>query len=116
MSLSSLLERASRFALQTVPRTRPDPRLLREGCIAFTGSPLQHPYDEDKILLIADPHSHAPLYYAFRAEDVSYVEKLPSLTSEDGEIAPMARIWVKKGAVGLKHVPFIVADLTAQGL
>lgn len=116
MSLSSLLQRAAHLSLQPAAPPRLTPQQLQADHIAFSGSPLQHPDDENQILLIADPYSQTPLYYAFRAEDVVHVEKLPHLSQEGGAIVPMARLWVKKGSIALKHVPFVVADLTHHSL
>jgi hypothetical protein len=87
--------------------------------VAFTGAPRKHPYDNDKLILICDPFSTQTMFYEFRLQDVAHVEELPSLVTEGGEGLPMVRLWVKKGALGLRYEPFIVADtirdLTLRG-
>jgi hypothetical protein len=43
-----------------------------------------------------------------------HVEELPSLVTEGGETLAMVRLRIKKGALGLRYEPFMVAD-TMQG-
>jgi len=78
--------------------------------VAFSGAPRKHPYDSEKIILIADPFSTQAVFYEFRIEDIAYVEELPQLVSEEGEALKMVRIWVKKGSFGIRYEPFLVED------
>ena len=78
--------------------------------VAFTGVPRKHPYDKDKLLLIADPFSAHAVFYEFNLSDIGLVEELRNLVSESGESAKTARIWVKKGSFGLRYEPFRVED------
>jgi hypothetical protein len=68
--------------------------------VAFTGAPRKHPYDPEKLVLI----------YEIRLQDVAHVDERPSLVTEGGESLPMVRLWVRKGALGLRYEPFVVAD------
>ncbi len=81
-----------------------------EDNVAFTGAPRKHPYDVEKLILICDPFSAQTMFYEFRLVDVAHVDELPSLVTEGGETLPMVRLWVRKGAVGLRYEPFVVAD------
>jgi hypothetical protein len=110
MTIEKFLERAKRFELEAYKRF-PD---LTLDHVAFSGSPQKHPYDEKKIILIVDPFSTHTFYYQFNMADIEGVEMLPSLVTADGESVTMARVWVKKGSIGLKSFPFVVAD-TATG-
>ena len=78
--------------------------------VAFTGAPRKHPYDAEKLILVSDPFSAQTVFYEFRLDDVVHVQELPSLVTEGGESLAMVRLWVKKGALGLRYEPFIVAD------
>ena len=78
--------------------------------VAFTGAPRKHPYDAERLILISDPFSAQTIFYEFRLEDVVHVDELPSLVTEGGESVSMVRLRVKKGALGLRYEPFIVAD------
>jgi hypothetical protein len=78
--------------------------------VAFTGAPRKHPYDEERLILIADPFSSQTVFYEFRLQDVVQADELPNLVTESGESLPMVRLWVKKGALGLRYEPFVVAD------
>ena len=78
--------------------------------VGFTGAPRKHPYDAEKLILIADPFSAQTMFYEFRLQDVAHVDELPSLVTEGGETLPMVRLWVRKGSLGLRYEPFVVAD------
>jgi hypothetical protein len=82
--------------------------------VAFTGAPRKHPYDAERLILVSDPFSAQTIFYEFRLEDVVHVEELPSLVTEGGETLAMVRLRIKKGALGLRYEPFMVAD-TMQG-
>lgn len=83
--------------------------------VAFSGAPRKHPYDAEKLILICDPFSAQTTFYEFRLKDVVHVDELPSLVTEGGESLAIVRLWVKKGALGLRYEPIIVAD-TIQDL
>jgi hypothetical protein len=87
-------------------------RLLRETHISFTGSPRKHPYDPDRVILITDPYSKITSYYEFKTADISYVEEITNLVDIDGDIVPMARVWVRKKSIGARASLFIVDDTT----
>jgi inorganic pyrophosphatase len=99
------------WGLQAYRRPR-DPQRLRHDYVAFAGSPRQHPFDPQRIVLITDPFSTHACYFEFDMQAVAYAEELPSLVNLDGETLAMARIWVKKGSLGVQSIPFIVADAT----
>jgi inorganic pyrophosphatase len=82
----------------------------KDKCVSFTGSPIKHPYDEEKFILICDPLSTHTNFYEFKKADVSYIENLTSLSSESGESIHIARVWIKKGIIGLHYEPFIVGN------
>ena len=85
-------------------------RNLAKDCVAFTGVPRKHPYDEDKLLLIADPFSTHAVFYEFNLGDIVHVQELPNVGNDGGESARTARVWVKKGSFGLRYEPFRVED------
>lgn len=82
--------------------------VLSKTHISFCGSPHEHPHDPETIILIVNPLSTFSSYYEFRIKDISYITKLPSLVSPEGEAILMARIWVKKGSIGIRSSPFCV--------
>jgi hypothetical protein len=107
-------QEAEKFQIQAYKKPK-DIRLMRKTHVSFSGSPKKHPYDPERVILVADPFSTNNLFYEFNKEDISYVEELTSLVTEDGETIPMARVWVKKMSVGIRCSPFIVED-TGQNL
>ncbi len=83
---------------------------LRAGNVSFTGSPRKHPYDAEKIILVADPYSTNTFYFEFEKADIAFVEELPSVVDMEGNTLTMIRIWIKKGSVAVRCTPFIAGD------
>lgn len=109
MPIPRLLQEAGKFEIQSY-KTPKNPKELRKAFVPFSGSPKQHPYDPDKVILIADPYSSNTFYYEFKTADISYLEELPAIVTIDGDVAAMIRIWVKKMSLGVRCMPFIVED------
>jgi hypothetical protein len=87
--------------------SRPD---LAKDHVSFTGAPRKHPYDPSKILIISDPFSSNTIIFEFTMADIAHVEEISHIVSENGESLHVIRIWVKKGSLGIKYEPFVVAD------
>ena len=88
-----------------------DFKSLKKNYVAFTGSPRNHPYDAFKVVLISDPYSGSNQYFEFQMDDIVYVEELPHVGTIDEEVIPIVRIWIRKNSVGIRCIPFLVADL-----
>ena len=88
---------------------------LRKTHVPFSGSPLKHPHDPKKIILVPDPYRSNPLYYEFKRGDIAYGEKLPSMVNLDGETVNLVRLWIKKGSVGVLCTPFFVEENQTPG-
>ena len=116
MTSASYPQEAVQFHIQAYQKPK-NVQTLRKTHVSFSGSPKKHPYDTDKIILVADPFSTHTLYYEFNKDDISYLEELPNLVNLDGETITMVRIWVKKMSVGIRCSPFIVEDtrMSANG-
>lgn len=110
MPIAQFLKDARIFDLQIYKKPT-DSKELPETHIPFTGSPLRHPLDKKKLILVADPYSNNTFYYEFRTVDVSYVEELPNIVNMEGVTVVMARLWVKKRSLGMRCTPFVVEDL-----
>ena len=82
----------------------------KDDCVSFSGAPRKHPHDPEKIILILDPFSSNTVFFEFRLEDIAFAEDLGRLATESGESLIMARVWVKKGSLGLKIQPFEVDE------
>jgi hypothetical protein len=78
--------------------------------VPFTGYPRQHPSEQDKFVLIYDPLGENPRILEFRIEDIILMEDAHSAVTESGETAPLARLWIRKGALGVLLEPFEVDD------
>ena len=83
---------------------------LTKTHVPFSGSPLRHPYDQEKLILVVDPYSTSRSYYEFSKDDITYAEKLPNLSSADGDTIAITRLWVRKGSMAVRSTPFIVEE------
>ncbi len=113
MPLTNFPQEAKKFEIQAYERPK-DLRELKKTHVSFSGTPLRHPTDSEKLILVADPESRNTFYFEFITNDISYMEELPNIVSLDGDTIPMVRIWVKKKSVGLRCTPFIVEDLKVR--
>ena len=109
MTFESYPQEALKFQIQAYKKPK-DLHVLRQTHVSFSDSPQKHPYDPDKVIIIADPFSTNNLYYEFNKDDISYVEELPNLVSLDGSTIAVVRVWVKKLSVAIRCSPFIVED------
>ena len=87
-----------------------------ETHVPFSGSLYKHPRDPEKVILVVDPHRGHTCYYEFRTDDISFVEKLPSIVSPDGKTFDIARLWVKKRSIGIKCTPFSVDNIKISSI
>lgn len=83
---------------------------IEKECVPFIGAPRKHPYDDEKLLLIVDAFTSNTIFYEFRLNDIMHVEEETGLATDAGENLLMARIWVKRGALGLRYEPFEVDE------
>ena len=81
-----------------------------QKAISFKGAPRKHPYDSEKLILIVNPFSSNTFFYEFLVKDIIRYDELPSMGTDNGETLSMVRIWVLKGTVGMKYIPFEVDD------
>lgn len=82
----------------------------RKTSVSFTGTPRKHPWEAHKMILVTAPFSPHTIIYEFRYEDITHAEELPHIVNEGGESVRMARIWVKKGSLGMRLEPFQVDE------
>jgi len=109
MCIINFLELKEKLEIQKVVKPK---RLDRKNNIPFSGSPRKHPYEQTRVILIADPFSENTFFYEFNIEDISFSEELSSITNLKGESVAMVRIWVKKKSVALQCTPFVVDTLS----
>jgi len=107
MPITHLLAHIETYALEKYQHPV-DVEDLKNDCVAFSGSPQKHPHDEKKILLIVDPFSTHTSYYEFRGEDITFAEEIGNLVTLEGETVTIVRVWVRKRAVGIHCIPFMV--------
>jgi inorganic pyrophosphatase len=113
MQKTNYPQEAASFQLQAYRKPK-DIRVLRLENVSFAGSPRKHPYDPDKIILVADPYSTNTFYYEFTKNDIAFVEELPSVVDMDGTTLTMIRMWVRKGSIAVRCTPFIAGDTQAS--
>jgi inorganic pyrophosphatase len=110
MVLANFPLKAKKFEIQAYKKPS-NIKNLHKSFVPFSGSPQKHPYDPEKVILVADPFSSNTFYYEFNADDISYVEELPNIATLADEIITMVRIWVKKKSIGVRCAPFIIDEI-----
>ena len=103
-------EEVRKFEIETYARPK-NLKELKKTHVPFSGSPLKHPYDPKKVILVPDPYSSSPFYYEFKSDDITYAEKLPNIVNLERETVTMVRFWVKKMRLGLLCTPFRVEEI-----
>ena len=104
---NQFIQKAQELALERYKKPR-DMMAIARTHASFSGSLQKHPADPDKVILISDPHGRDQSYVEFSRGDIRYLEKLPGITSLEGETANMIRIWVKKNSIPVRCTPFVV--------
>lgn len=110
MTLSNFHQETKKFEIR---KYRKEYRLeeLVQTHVCFSGSPIKHPIDSSKVVLVSDPYSSSPFYYEFSIDDIGHVEELPHIVRPDGENIAMARMWIKRGSLALRCLPFVVEEI-----
>jgi hypothetical protein len=109
MPITKYLRKADKLEIQAYHKAPPN-KDWPQNHIAYSGSPFKHPYDRQKIVLIADPFSQNTFYYEFNKQDITFAEDLPSIVNLDNESLAMVRLWVRKGSLAVRCTPFRVSN------
>lgn len=113
MTIKNIPQEIKKFEIETFKRLK-NPEELKRTHVPFSGSPVKHPLDPKKVILIPDPYTSIPFYYEFKTEDIDFAEKLPSVVNLKGKTVTMIRFWVKKMSVGTLCTPFVVEETKAK--
>ena len=84
MVIAKILESSREFEIQTYKKPE-DIRQMNLTHVSFSGTPLHHPYDNEKVVLLVDPFSSNTLYYEFFSKDISYAEHLENIVDPEGK-------------------------------
>jgi len=76
--------------------------------VPFIGFPRVHPSEKNKLILVNDPLGDEPTVLEFKHDDILFVEEVPSAVTESGEGVPLVKLWIRRGAFGVKLEPFEV--------
>lgn len=106
--------------LETVPLnplvTYDDIMSARLDGVSYTGTARKHPYDGNKFLLAVFESEKQSILYEFKISDILHAEELPDIGSEEGESLLQMRVWIKKGAFGIRLNPFVVGSNEEIGI
>lgn len=103
MDLDLLLRKSEKLEIDRYKK----PPSFSANHVSFEGTPRKHPYDSGRIVLIVRPFCQDVCYYEFKLADVDGMEEMSNIVDRDGNSLPQVRIWVKKGHIAIKSVPFI---------
>ena len=109
MVVKNFPQEIKKFEIETFERPK-NLKELKRTHVPFSGSPLKHPLDPKKVILIPDPYNTSPFYYEFKSNDIAFAERLPNVVNLKGETVTMVRFWVKKMSVGTLCTPFVVEE------
>jgi len=110
MPLKNFLQEARKFEIRKYHKPHRIEDLMQTH-VCFSGSPVKHPFDSSKVALVSDPSSSSPFYYEFDIDDIGHVEELPHIVRADGENIAMARMWIKRGSLAMRCLPFVVEEI-----
>ena len=109
MATKNFPQEVKKFEIESYEKPK-DLKELKKTHVPFSGSPLKHPQDPKKVILVPDPYGSSPFYYEFKSTDVTFAEKLASIVDLEGKTTPMVRFWVKKMSRGILCTPFLVEE------
>lgn len=89
-----------------------EPSRLSDEAVPYIGQPKQHEADPDKIFLRLNPLSSNGAILEFKTEDVVFAENVKTVSQKDGAAFQIAKIWIRKGSIGIKLEPFSVQDFS----
>jgi len=101
------IQKAQRLSVERYKKPR-DMMAIARTHVSFSGSLQKHPTAPDKVIIIPDPYNMDQTYFEFSRADIGYLEKLPGITTLEGETANIIRIWVEKNSIALRCTPFVV--------
>ena len=104
MEIKNFLELKDAFELEKYVRNMD---FDKKNCCSFYGSPKKHPYEKERVILVADPFGEQTFYYDFKLKDILSIEEQPRFRIKD-YVDSAVRLWVKNGSVGLQCTPFAV--------
>jgi inorganic pyrophosphatase len=104
------LQKAEKFEIQAYEKPIGIAE-LKKTHMAFSGMLFKHADDPDVVVLLAEPYGNQTFYYEFLINDISYIEEVSNITNLEGAVVVITRIWVKKGAIGVRCLPFRVEEI-----
>jgi hypothetical protein len=112
MTVPTFLQKAQKLDIEAYKKPK-DWKTLSKTHIPYSGSPQKHPYDTNKVILVADPFSRNTFYYEFKILDIEFIEDLRNIVNIEGDAVTMVRIWIKKKSIGVRCTPFVVEDINS---
>ncbi len=113
MTVPTFLQKAQKLDIEAYKKPK-DWKGLSKTHVPYSGSPRKHPYDTNKVILVADPFSTNTFYYEFNIRDIEFIEDLPNMVNIEGDAVTMVRIWIKKKSIGVRCTPFVVEDINSE--
>ena len=105
-------QKAEKFEIQTYEKPGGVTELKKHH-VAFSGLLFKHPTDPEVAVLLAEPYASQTFYYEFQIADISYREEVSNVINIEAEVITITRIWVKKGTVGVRCLPFLIDEIRA---
>ena len=101
------LAQAQRYEIERYAKGQ----VCSETHVAYTGVPNKHRDSEERMVLACGVDSGAPTFLDFSLADVDRMEQAETMVTLDGRAVPLVRLWVRKGALAFRYLPFVVDDI-----
>jgi hypothetical protein len=111
--MNTILQKAVSLELQPY-RKSSGVGTIKKTHLPFRGTPYQDTTRPGVVMLVADPFSAHTFYYEFQATDIGLAEEVSNVVNMNDETVRVVRLWVKKGAVGVRCDPFRVSELPVR--
>jgi hypothetical protein len=89
-----------------------DPHRLIKEAVPYIGQPKVQEGDPDKLYIRLNPLSGNGALLEFKTQDIVYAENVKTVSQKDGTAFQIAKIWIRKGSIGIKLEPFAVQDFS----
>lgn len=89
-----------------------EPNRLMDEAVPYIGQPKQKEGEPDKIFIRLNPLSSNGAILEFKTEDVIFAENVKTVSQKEGGAFQIAKVWIRKGSIGIKLEPFSVQDFS----
>ena len=84
-----------------------DPNVMLKNAVVYIGTAFKT-QDKKKFIISPTLFSKKKVFYEFNIDDLLKWEEIDNIVDNEGHTIIVVKAWIKEGAKGIKHEPFIV--------